>query len=1186
MVFVGAPLGGATSMNVEGDRIDSRAAELPAQVGPYAIESILGRGGMGIVYCGRKPGGPAVAIKTVRSPSPKTLSALRAEISVLRQARHRGVVQLLEDGLQNGLPWYAMELLSSFTLHSFNRGLWSTDEWRRQVTAETAARPPLEEQPGTAPSSAAERSQPLSPVAHGELPQVIDLYAQIFEAIGNLHRRGIVHRDLKPENIALREDGSPVLMDFGLASLAGGLLGRETLATNLADRALGTAFYASPEQIRGGGVDGRADLYSVGCMLYESLSGRPPFVGTSKTTILVAHREEPPRPLREVVAGAPSSLEGLLQSLLAKAPIDRPGTGEEAAALLRACSPVAARPRAPGAEETFASVIFRPSLVGRNEALAGLEWALSEAKNGRPQCVLASGPSGIGKTFFASAVAQRAIAMRFAVVTGESWAEVPGVRVRTGGPPLHLLRGFLQLVADHCRREGPGSTAELLGSGGRLLAEFEPLLGFVPGFERLPRRARFDPAAARELVVKALVNLVVQVARIQPLLLVLDDLQWADDLSLRFTRALIADQNRSAPYCVLGLYRSEETSPALLELGQGPARTVKLERLTDAELRLAIAEMLGVREVSPELCDSLVEHAGGNPFFAAEYLRTAIAERILIRRLGRWQISSAAVARLYGSSSQGPRTVQSLIHRRLAGLSAEEAQLLAAAAVLGKVPDLNILAAISGLARDGQATALEGLLARQIMERTAGGQIQFTHDQIREAAYGSQPSTTRQRLHHAAAEFIEMLSVWSENRSGALTSLGHHWAHAGQPRRAARAYLEAARAAEARFSHQDAARGCESALSCLAEAPDHGDPALEAAVREALGDIKHIIGQRSESEDEYRRAIEAVGASADVSLARLWRKVGKTRTARLDHRGALSAYQTADELLPEHPESDPAVCHEWIEIQNERVWTHYWLGDTEALRAVIASLRPIAERRGTAQQRANLHQAVCLVELRTARYCVSPASLETIKTAAESVENPELSPESASIHFILAFTKMLHGLTEEAHGEMRRVVVEADTLGDPLLRIRALTYLCVLDRQRGRVGDVLALVQEALSAPNLEKMHHYAGAAYANLGWATAAQGDQEQALTLLERALTTWRKGTPAYPFEHLAILPLARILLGQGRHDEAAQLLLELRSPEQRDFGRQFGELLAALAASAGAQRLQSIERLLAAASREGHS
>ncbi|MCA8925949.1 MAG: serine/threonine protein kinase, partial [Planctomycetes bacterium] len=201
-------------------------------IGPYRVERVLGRGGMGVVYAVRHPGSPAlVALKTLEASAPgMARERFLREVQLLRRVDHPHVLGLLDAGqTPDGRVYLVTELVPGQTLRDQCKGA------------------------------------PLSP------GQTLRVMRALCDAVRALHAQGILHRDLKPDNVILRPDGSPILLDFGIARAD------EVARLTKTGEVLGTPAFMSPEQVDGQGVDERADVYGLGAILFYLLSGRPPF---------------------------------------------------------------------------------------------------------------------------------------------------------------------------------------------------------------------------------------------------------------------------------------------------------------------------------------------------------------------------------------------------------------------------------------------------------------------------------------------------------------------------------------------------------------------------------------------------------------------------------------------------------------------------------------------------------------------------------------------------------------------------------------------------------------------------------------------------------------------------------------------------------------------------------------------
>jgi serine/threonine-protein kinase len=296
----------------------------PMQLGPYKIRSRLGRGGMGTVYEAEESGtGRLVAVKTLAAHLGDDTGLRRrfhAEIETLKALRHPGIVQLLAFGEEDGVPYFAMELVPGKSLEQELRG-GRLFTWRETVA----------------------------------------LGLEIVRALKSAHDHGVVHRDLKPANLLLVDApaaGVTVkLADFGIARLFG------DAGQTMAGTVVGTAEFMAPEQAAGKGVDHRADLYALGLVMFAMLTGRPPFHGADVTRVLERQRREPPPRVATRVPSVPPDLDLLIDRLLAKDPADRPANALAVGRALAAIAalPDDATPDAPASIDHYAATRAMPA---------------------------------------------------------------------------------------------------------------------------------------------------------------------------------------------------------------------------------------------------------------------------------------------------------------------------------------------------------------------------------------------------------------------------------------------------------------------------------------------------------------------------------------------------------------------------------------------------------------------------------------------------------------------------------------------------------------------------------------------------------------------------------------------------------------------------------------------------------
>jgi serine/threonine-protein kinase len=300
--------------------------------GRYELRDVLGRGGMGVVYraTDRVLGRP-VAVKVLpvdRAEDPSLVLRFEREALAAAALNHANVVAVFDSGRDHETRFIVMEYVDGANL--------------------------------------AQRLRDRGPLTAGETAAIA---AQIAGAMAAAHRAGLIHRDIKPANVMVDRTGRVKVLDFGIA--------RALASTSLTQTAtvLGSAPYLAPEVARGEPADERSDTYSLGCVLYEMLAGRPPFTGELPAAIVHQHTTAPPRPIRELTPDVPPALAGLIMRMLAKSPGDRPDDSEVVRALtspLTPPTPPAARSETPVAapSDTAAAARSRTAATGRSRAAA------------------------------------------------------------------------------------------------------------------------------------------------------------------------------------------------------------------------------------------------------------------------------------------------------------------------------------------------------------------------------------------------------------------------------------------------------------------------------------------------------------------------------------------------------------------------------------------------------------------------------------------------------------------------------------------------------------------------------------------------------------------------------------------------------------------------------------------------
>jgi serine/threonine protein kinase/tetratricopeptide (TPR) repeat protein len=1069
-----------------------------------------------------------VALKTVRLRNENLLSGIRREIRALMRVRHPGVVRILAEGVADGVPWYAMELLEGATLRDHQKTIWSgisageTQEGPTHVNeARRAQLSTVDVDASGLPIGGTERitrSQPL-PAAGGRLSEALAPLKQLCEALAFLHGEGIVHRDLKPENVFLRPDHKPVLMDFGIVAQFSGSTGREVL--EVTGLSTGTAGYMAPEQIHGERVDARADLYAVGCMLYEVVVGLQPFPGLTASVIQHHLASEPVRP-SELVTGLPEDLEELILRLLEKRPRDRLGHANDVITILRKhCD------APPLGGPSTRDYLYRPELVGREEATNTLAAHLEAAREGRGGLILVGGESGVGKTSIAVEASRLAAVRGMQVKTGECISVALSGDRTVRAAPLHPLRELLQSLADRCVAEGALTGLKLLGARGKVLASLEPRLAQLPGVAECPDPPELPAEAARTRLFGSLSETLLAMAAERPLVLLIDDLQWADELTLSWLRAL-APELQTRGLIVLGTFRQEELSPPLEELIDTPGVTrIELKRLAPEVVGAMIAEMLSLPEPPKEFIAFVGRHSEGNPFFIAEYLRAAVAAKYLQRdEDGEWHVDP----KLPFAELKLPHTLRELVGRRLDGLPLPARRLCEAASVLGRTFDGDLPRQVAGLSDAEVVEALDHIIARTVFEMEEGGRLRFQHDKLREIAYSMIDPARLPELHGAAAHAI--LDRHAGELEPHLPSLAHHFEMAGEHGRAMEFLERTGDHALASAAYGDAADAFARALALDDRHGRAQPPRRRARWEHGLGKARFGLGDLSAAEAHTRAALEDLGhplpstrtgwglALVREAARQAGHRLGLRRRARDPHNDLAEAAQAAG-----------LITHRY-----------YYVGDSIAM--ITASLKSVnlAEQADLGWQVPHSYSWLGYVVGLLRRHALARDYFERARRGAERRHQPS---EMAFALTVEAVCDIGFGRFGQAERQLTRALELSG--GDPQMRELTLTTLGHVEFYTGRVARALdryrALGESARARHNQQ---HVIWSLFAQ-GRSLLALGQVGEAAPLFEEA----RRSLTARPeldseIICLGLLALAR--LKQGDEAAARELALETQARIER--------------------------------------
>ncbi len=759
----------------------------------FEIVRRLGAGGMGVVYeAFDRELESRVALKTLRSLDANGRYRMKREFRLLREVRHPNLVALGELIEESGRLFFTMDLVDGVDMLTYVRG--DADE---RGFNESRLR-----------------------VALGQLAT----------GLVALHEAGKVHRDVKPSNVLVTEAGQLALVDFGLSCD----IDDERQSTE--GQGMGTALYMAPEQAMGDSVRASSVWYAVGVILYVAMTGKLPFSGPP-LQVLMDKQQHVPAPPRALIPDVPADLDALCVELLEFAPSARP----EGRKLLRR---LGVEDTLIAASTTTSQFVQAPPFVGREDELSSLEQAFAESQR-RSLAVLVQGHSGLGKS---------ALIRRFtehAVAAGDDVVVLHGKCHEHESLPYTALDPIIDALSAFMRRMTTVEAGRLLPRNASLLPRVFPVLGRVEVIAKapLPKNQPKEPLEVRRRVFDSVRDLLVKLAERSPVIIAIDDMQWADGDSRQLLDHVMTPP--TAPPLLLLL--TQRSDPGNSWRPPGDSRILELEPLHDlAARRLAklLLKSAGLhRVVSPGM---IAGEASGHPLYIAELVR-----------------HQAAV----GDQSERPRLDDAII-ARVTRLPAAARRILELVAVATRPLAQEIIRKASQLEPDSFAKQLALMRVANLVRSggvRASDPIEPYHDRVREAVLAHLDDARRTATHARLALALETAGASPE------VLLGHFEA-SGQYQRAAK-YAE---------------RSAERAVDTLAyeRAADLYNVALElggcgGGSSAGAGGAKIELGADDETQQRElrRRLAEALvnaGRGADAAESYVAAAQGADSSTRLD----------------------------------------------------------------------------------------------------------------------------------------------------------------------------------------------------------------------------------------------------------------------------------------------------------------
>ncbi len=686
------------------------------------------------------------------------------------------------------------------------------------------------------------------------LNDIIEIIAELSEALKYIHNANIIHRDLKPGNILVNittsEKLEVKLIDFGFSQV------KEFNFTDI-EGIIGTLAYMSPEQsgIIKKSIDERSDLYSIGIIFYQLLTKELPFNGTNINSILHQQIAKTPDPPNKYNHEVPNVINRIVLKLLEKEPEKR---YQSAAGLLSDLEKYK-REKTDfmiGLDDKHVKLSYRTNLIGRSDELTKLRSLYDDALNGNGRICLISGEAGMGKTRLVEELRDYIFEKNGTYLYCKCFSGKNKIPYGPFKDVTNMYTKNFNQYSDDQKKHIKEYLKVTLDELGGIVLKLNSVLDEI--IEYSPPLIELDAEKENKRFLMIISQFIYSLGHIEnALVIVIDDMQWIDDGSFELLNEIVKEVSKH-PILIIATYRNNEVLKDhnlknFIENAKAnnyPLHKIFLSLFDIRNMNKFISGLLfNDMSGSKEITDFIYKKSKGNPFFAIEILKQLISAKVLIRSDEKWIINKNLLRKI-----EVPSSIVNALIKKISTLSAKEINVLSYAAVIGKKFNMELLFSLTGLDKEEVVKLIDQAIDLQLVEEInfKSGEMIFSHDRVKEAFYRNIDEKIRKQLHCKIAKHIEYMDP--DNIQKYIFDLAYHYTEAGNKDKILEYAYPAAIKYKENYANEEALEYLMLEKKLLIEKNEIGHNKW-INIMENIGDIYLTIGKYDDSIEVFNEIL-------------------------------------------------------------------------------------------------------------------------------------------------------------------------------------------------------------------------------------------------------------------------------------------------------------------------------------------